>query len=225
MDSNDLTLEEMDVDNAISESFDEAVDTSGLTRGAFLKRFAVGAGGLAVAGSVLAPAAAMGATRKSATEDLAILNYALTLEYLEAAFYSDAIKNGKLNKVNYRFANVVGAHETAHVKAITATIKQLGGTPVAKPKFNFKQTNRTDAIFMKTSLALEETGVPAFLGQVDSIMNPAILIAATRIATVEARHAAWMRNIMGVNPAPNAFDGRRSRAKTLEVVGSTGFLG
>lgn len=116
------------------------------------------------------------------------------------------------------------AHETAHVKAIAATIKQLGGTPVARPKFNFKGTNASNGVFQKTALALEETGVAAYLGQVTRIFTPAVLKAAAQITTVEARHAAWMREIVGQNPAPKAFDGVRTINGTLAVVKGTGFI-
>lgn len=224
-DSTLLTLDEVDPAGQVEDTFVEASER-GDTRGAFLKKFAVGASGVAIAGALASPAGALAArsSKNDLAQDIAILNYALTLEYLEQSFYAQAVSARKLNAVNTRFAKVVLAHETAHVKAITATIKQLGGTPVTRPKFNFKGTNAGNAVFQKTALALEEAGVAAYLGQVTRVFTPAVLKAAGQIATVEARHAAWMRAIVGSNPAPKAFDGVRTINGTLAVVKGTGFI-
>lgn len=218
-----LDLETVDVDGAIRETAEIA---AGTTRAQFLKRFAVGAGGAVAASSLLAPAASLGAAKEvgaSPTNDLKILNYALTLEYLEAAFYQSALRGG-LNSTNSYFAKVVGGHENAHVKALIATIRQFGGTPVAKPKFNFRGTTSSNSKFQATALALEETGVAAYLGQVAYINSTAVTQAAGRIATVEARHAAWMRSILGKVPAPGALDGVRTIPSTLKIVKGTKFI-
>ncbi|MCW2960286.1 MAG: ferritin-like protein [Thermoleophilia bacterium] len=219
-----LDIESVDVDGAIRETADAA---SGTTRAQFLKRFAVGAGGAVAASSLLAPAASMAATREigsSPTNDIKILNYALTLEYLEAAFYAEAVRKGALNSTNAYFAKVVAGHEAAHVKAVAATIRQLGGTPVKSPKFNFKGTTGSNNSFTATALALEETGVAAYLGQVAYIHSTAVTQAAGRIATVEARHAAWIRSILGKLPAPGVLDGVRTIPSTLKIVKGTGFI-
>ncbi|MCW2924724.1 MAG: hypothetical protein JWM98_2128 [Thermoleophilia bacterium] len=220
------SLEDLDVDGALASQIADVEEVAaGQTRGDFLKKFAVGAGATAVAASFVGPAAALGAEQKaSPSGDLVILNYALTLEYLEAGFYTEAYNRNRLNRSNRYFAQVVGGHERTHVAALTATIKKLGGRPVRKPRFDFGNTTGSNGVFMQTSLALEETGVPAFLGQVPYIYNKDVLLAAGRIVTVEARHAAWMRNMLGKNPAPNAFDGRRGTAGTLKIVKGTGFI-
>lgn len=226
-DYTNLQLDEIDPSGAISETFEAAQDaTSGDTRADFLKKFAVGASGIAIAGALASPAAALAGPsgRNSTEQDIAILNYALTLEYLEQAFYVQAVNAKKLNSVNARFAKVVASHETAHVKALLATIPKLGGKPVKKPKFNFRGTNGNDKTFLSTSLALEETGVAAYLGQVTRVFNPAVLKAAGQIVTIEARHAAWVRTIIGINPAPKAFDGVRTINGTLAVVKGTKFI-
>ncbi|MCW2949481.1 MAG: ferritin-like protein [Thermoleophilia bacterium] len=227
-DYSNLQLEEVDPSGAISETFEAAQDaTSGSTRADFLKKFAVGASGIAIAGALASPAGALAANASGAnstTQDIAILNYALTLEYLEQAFYTQAVNAKKLNRRNAKFAAVVASHETAHVKALLATIPKLGGTPVKKPKFNFRGTNASDKTFLATSLALEEAGVAAYLGQVTRIYNNAVLKAAGSIVTIEARHAAWVREIIGVNPAPKAFDGTRTINGTLAVVKGTKFI-
>ncbi|MBC7461652.1 MAG: ferritin-like domain-containing protein [Thermoleophilia bacterium] len=225
---NNLQLDEIDPSGAITESLEAAQDvTAGQTRADFLKKFAVGASGIAIAGALASPAGALAQNvsgTNSTKQDIAILNYALTLEYLEQAFYVQAVNAKKLNSRNAYFAKVVASHETAHVKALLATIPKLGGKPVGKPKFNFRGTNGNDKTFLATSLALEETGVAAYLGQVTRIYNDAVLKAAGSIVTIEARHAAWVRTILGLNPAPKAFDGSRTINGTLAIVKGTKFI-
>ncbi len=221
MDATTLPIDEFDVDGAIAERQGDALAAvDGTTRGEFLKKFAVGAGGLAIATSLMGPATAGAAARRSERGDIEILQYALTLEYLEAAFYTEARVTGE----NRIFARVVGDHERQHVTALKATLQNFGATPVSSPRFDFAGTNRRNDLFRKTALALEETGVAAYVGQAPYVLNQGVLLAAARIATVEARHAAWMRCLMGINPAPNAFDGRRGKPETLKVVESTGFI-
>ncbi|MCW2927821.1 MAG: ferritin-like protein [Thermoleophilia bacterium] len=222
-----MDIAEFDVDGALAQlehDASEAVEP-GTTRATFLKRFAVGAGGMVVASSLVGPAVAGAATsRRSERGDIEILQYALTLEYLEAQFYKEAVQAPGITGANKNFAKVVYAHEAAHVGAIIATLRKLGATPVSSPRFNFKGTNRKNGVFQKTALALEETGVAAYVGQAPYVLNEGVLLAAARIATVEARHAAWMRNMLGLNPAPRAFDAQRSKPGTLAVVNSTGFI-
>lgn len=223
-DTTTLHIEEVDPSGAIAETFDAATAAAaGTTRAGFLKRAAVGAGGLTIAGALLTPTAGAAGSSGSLAHDIEILNYALTLELLEQAFYVQATK-ANLNGTYAKFASVVAAHETAHVKAITATIKQLGGTPITSPKFNFKGTNTKNSTFGKTALKLEETGVLAYGGQVNSIETPAVLKAAANIHSIEARHAAWIRSILGLNPAPKSFDGTASMAQILKAVKATGFI-
>lgn len=217
----ELLLTDVDVDGAIGETLHDA--SGGTTRADFLKRFTVGASGIALAGA-LAPVTAFGAERRSLEQDISILNFALTLEYLEQDFYRQAVRFGKLNRTLTNFARVVAAHETSHVKALDGTIRKLGGTPVARPRFNFRGTNRSNGTFMATAQALEETGVAAYLGQVKRFENRDLLQAAAQIVTVEARHAAWMRQLRGFLPAPFDFDKVRNMDNTLRVVGNTNFI-
>ena len=176
----------------------------------------LGAGGLAG----LLPSPASAATPKS---DVAILNFALTLEYLEAAFYAGARKNAGIFKGDTRnFVSVVAKHEAVHVAFLK---KALGSAAVKSPKFDFKGTNDTNQkTFEATAQLLEDTGVSAYLGQVANIKTPAIAAAAGTIVTVEARHAAWMRHIRQVPPAPLSFDKPRTKAQILAAVKSTGFI-
>jgi len=153
--------------------------------------------------------------------DIAILNYALTLEYLEAAFYAEAVSEGRFGGNVGKFAKIVKAHEAAHVAFLKSA---LGSAAVAKPKFDFKGTTSDEAKFKATAQVLEDTGVAAYLGQVGNIKSPKILLAAGSILPIEARHAGWIRDINGVPGAPKAFEGAKSMNQILSAVKGTGFI-
>ena len=211
------SLEELDQDGAIREAA-EKVD--GDTRASFLKKAGVGAG--AVVGSsaffgVLPSIASAGV----AASDVAILNFALTLEYLEAAFYTEAVQKGNFSGNVGKFANVVRAHEAAHVAFLKGA---LGRKAVKTPKFDFKGTTTDEAKFKATAQVLEDTGVAAYLGQVGNIKSKKILGAAGSILPIEARHAGWIRDINGVSGAPTAFQGHRTKNQILAAVKGTGFI-
>ncbi len=215
-------LEELDRDGAIREAA-EKVDPA--TRAVFLRKVGIGAGAI-VAGGAFAgsfPAIARAATPKS---DVDILNFALTLEFLEAEFYTLAVAANFDNPEHNLFAKVVMAHEVAHVKALQAA---LGSAAVPKPKFDFKGTTEDQGKFAGTAQVLEDTGVAAYLGQVGLIKTKAVLAAAGSILPVEARHAAWIRDINGgkppaTNPAPSAFERSKTKAQILAAVAKTGFI-
>ncbi len=210
-------LEELDQDGAVREAA-EKVD--GDTRSAFLRK--AGVGGVAVVGSSaffgVLPSIASAAVAKS---DVAILNFALTLEYLEAAFYTEAVNKGRFTGGLGRFASIVRGHEAAHV---TFLKKALGRAAVKTPKFNFKDTTTDEAKFKATAQVLEDTGVAAYLGQVGNIKSKKILGAAGSILPIEARHAGWIRDINGVSGAPKAFEGAKSMKQILAAVKGTGFI-
>src|SRR5262249_49452137 len=145
--------------------------------------------------------------------------------YLEAAFYTEAVAMGKLSGETKTFAAVVKKDEVAHVVYLKSA---LGAKAVKQPKFNFKGTTANQALFEKTAMALEDTGVSAYAGQGPRIASKKLLAAALSVHSVEARHAAWIRNILGKGakpvPAPDPFDSARSMAEVLKIVKSTGFI-
>jgi hypothetical protein len=192
--------------------------TDGTTRGQFLARAGIAGGGALAASFGLDPALAAAATSKG---DIAILNYALTLEYLEAAFYTEAEAMGALSGELALFAQVVGEHERAHVKALKAV---LGRKAVKQPKFNFRGTTEDAAKFAATAQVLEDTGVAAYKGQAPKLKSDALLEAALAIHAVEARHAGWIRDINGAPPAPAAFDEPRTKGQVLAAVAQTKFI-
>ncbi len=166
------------------------------------------------------PSIAMGA-KPSKKNDVKILNYALTLEYLENEFYKAAIKSAGLTGENLAVAKVVQSHEAAHVKQLK---KVLGKKAVAKPKFDFGQATANQTNFLKTAVTLEDTGVAAYAGQGTNIAQKAVVVAALSIHSVEARHAALLRRLNNQNGAPKAFDKAKSMKSVLSAVTKTGFI-
>ena len=218
------TLEDVDRDGAIQEA---AAKVDPDTRAAFLKKAGIGLGAVAGGSALLGAMPSLASAAAIPASDVDILNFALTLEYLEAAFYTEAISNGKVfNGETQNFARIVAAHERAHVKFLKGA---LGAKAVASPKFDFKDTTSDQTKFEATSTVLEDTGVQAYLGQVGNIKSKTILAAAGSILPVEARHAAWIRDIrlmktQGTSPAPAAFQGAKTKAQILAAVKATGFI-
>jgi hypothetical protein len=210
-------LEELDVDGAIREA---ASNVDGDTRAAFLKKAGIGAGAV-VAGGAFAGAIPGIASAGVARSDVAILNFALTLEYLEAAFYAEAVSKGNFTGKTLAFAQVVARHEAAHVAFLRSA---LGKAAVKSPRFDFKGTTTDAAKFMATAQVLEDTGVAAYLGQAGNIKSKKILGAAGSILAVEARHAGWIRDLNNLPGAPSAFQGPKTKAQILAAVKGTGFI-
>lgn len=213
-----FTLDEVDRDGAIAEAMD-TLERFADSRAGFLRKAALAVGGVvgggAALGALAAPAGAV------TTGDVAILNYALTLEYLEAAFYTEASRMGALTGDVAKLARIVGAHERAHVAALQ---KALGSAAVKKPWFDFKGTTENEAAFKKTAQVLEDTGVMAYAGQAPLIASDQVLGAALAIHTVEARHASWIRHLNGASPAPSAFGPAKTMQQVLAAVTATGFI-
>jgi len=160
------------------------------------------------------------AAQDSFTDDIDVLNYALTLEHLESAFYKLAAK--------YQFGNdafgqpigdrmmEIGAHEAAHVETLTGVISQLGGEPVAEATYDFGYTDATG--FLKVSQALEDTGVSAYQGAAQYLMDSDdLLTAALTIHGVEARHAAYVAVLNAADPFPEAVNPTLTPAEVLDI--------
>ena len=235
--SSHLRLDQIDVDGAIRETAAEATETlegRGDTRADFFKKAGI-AGGTVMGGgallSALVPGSALGkATKYDAPPksfgkgDIGILNYALTLEYLESAFYNEANKNLKLKGASADFLSVVVRDEKAHVAFLKAA---LGKKAVAKPKFDFGDATKMEDPFLATAQALENTGVAAYAGQALNIDDGEVVQAALSIHSIEARHAGLVGQIAqgkkGI--APNGpFDPAAGAKKTLKIVTNTGFI-
>ncbi len=216
-------LETLDRDGAIRETADTAGFRPLTRRGALVGGGAVGAGAFAAL-----PASALAGTRSRVTlakSDVAILNYALTLEFLESSFYAEALSKGALTGELLAYAKVVASHEATHVTTIQTV---LGSQAIAKPTFDFGTTTASAATFAKTAFALESTGVAAYLGQGAMVKSNAILADAVAILAVEARHQAWIADLIGKgtspSPSPAAFSTPKTMAEVLAIVKATGFI-
>jgi hypothetical protein len=218
--TDNITIESIDVDGALRDAHESV---GGDTRSDFFKKAALGGAGVVAGGGVLAALAApAGAATKSKKNDVKILNYALTLEYLEAAFYVEAVKGGALSDEVLAAATIIRDHETAHVKALK---KALGSAAVKEPEFDFQGTTAEQKLFLTTSIVLEDTGVAAYAGQVPNILQAPVLIAAAQIHSVEARHASRVRSLNSPDDfSPVAFDKPKSMAAVLKAVKKTGFI-
>jgi len=131
--------------------------------------------------------------------DVEIVNYALTLEYLEATFYAEAAASGMIKeKKTLELAKQFGETEQTHVDALIAAVKELGGTPVEKPKTAFGPViEGGPEMILMTAATVENLGAAAYLGQAGNIESKDILAAALAIHTVEARHAAALNELVG----------------------------
>ncbi|CAA9567413.1 MAG: internalin, putative [uncultured Thermomicrobiales bacterium] len=218
------------------------------SRRAFVKGSARVAGGGALA--VAFAAAPVGSNLSAALaqefeSDLDILNFALTLELLEATFYEEGLdtfddeafeealgeegtddegtpvasaRGGSPSYIRDRIVEI-GDHEQEHVDFLTTTITDLGFAPVEGGEFDFGDAFDSVEAFLETAQALENTGVAAYLGAAPAITDPALLAAAGSIATVEGRHAGYLNLLVGDSPFPEAFDDALSREEVLDRAG------
>jgi hypothetical protein len=194
----------------------EAVAVHGMTRASFILRGAMVTGATLGAGAV-APFVT-NAFAATAASDLDILNFALTLEYLETNFYQVKAKAVGLGGAAKSLANTFGSEEAEHVSALTAAIKAGGGKPVKMPAFAFPVTNQTT--FLKLAYTLENVGVAAYNGAGPALKSKALLAAAGSIVQVEARHAASIGLLTNQSVVPNGgFDKPMTKAQVLKAAG------
>lgn len=193
------------------------------SRRSFLRNAALVGVGLTYAASRAGDPVAFSATDRgfgtdAAKSDLDILNYALTLEYLESAFYTMGLKAKLLKGRELELIDPIQQHEANHVTAVRTTIQDLGGRPVAAPKVKFPAgTFSSRAAFLKTAGTFEELGVKAYHGQVPLVKDGHILAAAASIAGVESRHAAIIAQISGGNPFPAPIEAHLGMAPVLKA--------
>jgi len=145
--------------------------------------------------------------------DVDIVNYALTLEYVEADFYDAVIESGLFSGSRLDLLKVIGDHELQHVEALANTVGILGGRPVAKPRTRFELGSA--AAVVELAATVENLGAAAYLGQAGNIQSKEVLAAALSIHTVEARHAAALNSLTGLPPTP---DGAFAKPATMAQV-------
>jgi rubrerythrin len=190
------------------------------TRRRLVGRGAV-AGAAAIAGvSLLGPRAGPAGAAPSEAQDQKIFNFALLLEYLQAGFYSEAVDHGRLKGEVREFAEIVSEHERAHVKYLR---NALGPQARERPAFSFGDATQDERKFLDAAVLLENTGVAAYNGQAANLTKKA-LAAAAEIVSVEGRHAAWISDLAGLDPAPRAADPGASAGAVVSILQRTRFL-
>jgi hypothetical protein len=145
--------------------------------------------------------------------DIGILNYALTLEYLETAFYADVVKSGLFKGADLETIRKFGAEEAEHVSALSAAVKQMGGKPAAQPKAEFPLQNAKSVLELASTV--ENLGAAAYLGQATNIKSPEVLASALAIHSVEGRHASALNTLLGKPITPDGAFAKPATAKTV----------
>ncbi len=250
-----INLEQLDASGDLRSMAEQAgaIDPTGNTRRDLMRNGVVTAGTFAAGSALLGfldPVEAMAAAKKGQKgaystslkkvrrtakkpthNDVIIANYALTLEYLEAAFYAAAADMNYPDQDIRAAAAVLAEHEAAHVKALKQV---LGKAAVRAPKLNMDAVGaalKDQETFILTASQIEPVGTAAYAGAGPYLSNVDVTAAALAIHSVEANHAAYtaqlcaQKGISGApNPAPNAFNPAFTFKKTVKTVTGLDFV-
>lgn len=206
----------------ISTVTERSASRRGVVRGAAI----AGGGAMAMAASPLIGQYRALAQNETGDDIISVLNYALTLEHLENQFYAAGLATftpadiealGFLPGV-YDYITQIGADEAAHVETLTTVISDLGGDPVEAGEYAVDDALASADAFIATAQALENTGVGAYTGAAQFLIeNDELLTAALTIHGVEARHAAYLNILNGESPFPDAYDEPLTPAEVVEI--------
>jgi hypothetical protein len=192
----------------------------GSSRARFLTQAAIGVGVAATCTAVLGSRATSAASAPTAAQDVRILNFLLLLEHASERFYSAAEAAGALGGELATFARIVGEHERQHLRELRA---ELGADARPAPDVQPGDAVRSESAFTAAALTLEETVAAAYIGQAANLTRERIP-AVARIVAVEGRHAAWIRDVAGRLPAPNAADPPKTAAQVMKALKRTGLV-
>lgn len=201
------------------------------TRKDFFRSLAVAGFGAAAGAVALTPQAfaqyggGNGGGGNGGGGDVGIANFALTLEYLEAEYYSLALETGLLSGEALAVVEALADHEQQHVEAIIALLEENGATPVESPEFTFPDSAyASQGAILELAATLEPVGVGAYLGAGVLIQEPSILAAAGSISVIEGEHVVAVNDLLGVvPPADTAFPEALTRDEVLAAIAP--FLG
>jgi Ferritin-like domain len=190
---------------------------AGATREQWMQRGLTGAAGLA-SGAILAGGfASLANSAAPRNQDVAVLNFALAFEQLQAGFYADALRTLSLQGEWLQFAQVVEEHERAHV----AFLRKALGHAANPIRLRLLHRPADLRAFQQLAVTLEDLGVALYNGQAANVSKP-VLAQAAEIVSVEARHASWARDLVGLTPAPEATDAPASVAQVQARLKSAG---
>jgi hypothetical protein len=191
------------------------------TRRQALRAAALGGAGVAggaLVGGWVAPQSSLG--KPSRAQDMRVLRFLLVLELAQATFYDAALRSGALRGELLTYARIVAPQEHDHVALLQ---ERLGSEAGAAPGFDFAEATSSPERFRQAAIDLEEATAAAYIGQGASLTADAVKDAA-RIVAVEARHAAWIRDLAGITPAPRPADPARDADDVLSDLRTKGFL-
>jgi rubrerythrin len=199
---------------------DLELDPPSLTRGRLLGGLVAAGAGAIAGGAVLSALPDDAGSAPSARLDQQILNFGLLLEDIQAAFYAEALRRARLAGELRTYAQVVGGQEREHARFIRS---KLGSKANPRPRLDFGDDTADAERFARSALRLEDLGVKAYFTQAANL-TPAALAQLTRIATVESRHAAWIRDLSGLDPAPDPVEPTLSAATVRKTLEGSGYV-
>ena len=204
----------------MSDVHTQRVTATTLTRGQMMARGVVTAGTLAAGGILIGGLPKLAVSQPSQAQDARVLEWLLQVEYLEAGFYSEAERRGALNGEPREF---VGSGRRAGARARGRPGASAGDQGNRTSPRSISGTRSLDPRrFVATAVELEEMALAAFNGQVPNLTEKRLLMAM-KVASVEARHVGWVRDIAGRNPAPRPADVPATQAQTEAAMKDTGF--
>jgi hypothetical protein len=186
-----------------------AIEVRGMTREAFLARVTLAAAAAYGAGAVgpfVREALALSPERREAVGDIGILNFALTIQFIEASFYEEGRRAAPLSGRARTLVDEIVANEAEHVRVLRQVIVDLRGRPVAPPEVSFRRAFGSRASALQVARDLEDTAVHVLVGSGRDLVSKEVLTRLASLAQVEARHSALLRVLQGGEAAPQAFE-------------------